>query len=147
MQIAKHIFFYAAIAASGFILWMMLERSFFNGSISYQVFSTVGGLAILLAGMYFGRNMFTKTVVQKEIIEKEVFVPFNMHIAENNLLSAREAEILLLMSRGLTNEQIGKELFISLNTVKTHLAKMYSKLDVKNRTSAIARAKELKILV
>jgi LuxR family maltose regulon positive regulatory protein len=58
-------------------------------------------------------------------------------------LTARELDILRGMAEGLSNKEIGQKLFISAGTVKAHSAAIYRKLDVANRTGAIARAKDL----
>ncbi|MBW6436015.1 response regulator transcription factor [Actinoplanes hulinensis] len=55
-------------------------------------------------------------------------------------LSAREAEVLRLVAAGLTNAEIGKRLFISEATVKTHLLRAFNKLDVADRTAAVTTA-------
>jgi DNA-binding NarL/FixJ family response regulator len=55
-------------------------------------------------------------------------------------LSARETSVLALAARGLTNAEIGRELFISEATVKTHLTRACAKLGVSGRTAAVARA-------
>ncbi|MEU7985724.1 response regulator [Streptosporangium canum] len=55
-------------------------------------------------------------------------------------LSPREAEVLSLVARGLTNAQIGKALFISETTVKTHLLRVFGKLGVSDRTAAVTTA-------
>ena len=55
-------------------------------------------------------------------------------------LSAREVEVLRLVARGLTNAEIGKSLFISEATVKTHLLRVFNKLDVTDRTAAVTTA-------
>jgi len=62
-------------------------------------------------------------------------------------LTEREAEILQLLARGLSNQQIGAELSIALPTVKWHLRNVFAKLDAPTRTGALARARELKINV
>ena len=54
------------------------------------------------------------------------------------LLTGREQELLIALSKGNTNIQIASELEISLNTVKFHLKNLYSKLNVKNRAQAVA---------
>lgn len=61
-------------------------------------------------------------------------------------LSQREAEVLRLVARGLTNADIGRELFISEATVKTHLLRAFQKLDVADRTAAVTRAMSLGII-
>ena len=55
-------------------------------------------------------------------------------------LSARETEVLRLVAQGLTNADIGKRLFISEATVKTHLLRTFNKLDVADRTAAVTTA-------
>ncbi|UCF97321.1 MAG: hypothetical protein JSV89_19430 [Spirochaetaceae bacterium] len=61
-------------------------------------------------------------------------------------LSDRELEILRLISEGLTNQQIGTKLFISLNTVKTHTRNIYAKLETHTRTQTVSRARGLGLL-
>ncbi len=58
-------------------------------------------------------------------------------------LSPREIEVLKLVAAGRSNREIGKELFLSETTVKSHLVHIFGKLGVKSRTSAVARAREL----
>ena len=55
-------------------------------------------------------------------------------------LSARETEVLRLVAAGRTNADIGKQLFISEATVKTHLLRVFNKLDVADRTAAVTTA-------
>lgn len=61
-------------------------------------------------------------------------------------LTAREVEILRLVAAGMQNQEIADHLVISLATVKRHIANMYGKLGVENRTGAVARATELRLL-
>jgi LuxR family maltose regulon positive regulatory protein len=62
------------------------------------------------------------------------------------LLSRRELELLGLIASGCSNKDIAGRLVISLGTVKRHTVNIFNKLDVKNRTEAVARARELKLL-
>lgn len=55
-------------------------------------------------------------------------------------LTPREAELLTLLAKGMTNKELGKALFISEATVKTHLAHIYSKLGVDTRAAAVSVA-------
>jgi DNA-binding NarL/FixJ family response regulator len=59
------------------------------------------------------------------------------------LLSNRESEVLGLVSRGCTNQQIARKLLISVSTVKKHVRNVISKLGVSDRTQAAVRAVEL----
>jgi len=61
-------------------------------------------------------------------------------------LSSRELEVLELLAQGKTNLEIARQLFIAPGTVKAHTASIYRKLDVANRTEAVARARQLAIL-
>ncbi len=58
-------------------------------------------------------------------------------------LSPREIEVLKLIEAGYSNQEIASRLFISITTVKRHISNIYAKLDVKARTQAVARGKEL----
>lgn len=61
-------------------------------------------------------------------------------------LSERELEVLGLISEGDSNQEIAEKLVISVGTVKRHTVNIYSKLDVKNRTEAVAKARDLDLL-
>ncbi|HKQ06930.1 MAG TPA: LuxR C-terminal-related transcriptional regulator [Blastocatellia bacterium] len=61
-------------------------------------------------------------------------------------LSRRELEVLRLIAQGFSNREIGKRLFLALVTVKGHNQKIFGKLQVKNRTEAVARGRELGLL-
>ena len=58
-------------------------------------------------------------------------------------LTSREAEVLSLVAEGRTNRDIGRALFLSEATVKSHLVHIFTKLGVGSRTAAVARAREL----
>jgi len=61
-------------------------------------------------------------------------------------LTAREIELLRLVAAGLSNQEIAEKLVIAVGTVKAHTASIYSKLEVRSRTQAVARARELGLL-
>jgi LuxR family maltose regulon positive regulatory protein len=62
-------------------------------------------------------------------------------------LTPRELEILSLLAQGLPNKEIGQQLFIAPKTVERHTLNIYAKLGVKNRTQAVARAREIDLLL
>lgn len=64
----------------------------------------------------------------------------------NEILSIREMEVLKYLKEGLNNTEIANSLFVSVNTVKTHLLNIYTKLDVHSRTEALAKANEFGIM-
>lgn len=58
----------------------------------------------------------------------------------------REYEVLTLLAIGNSNREIAEQLFVSPNTVKTHLGSLYGKLEVSRRTQAVRKAKELRLI-
>jgi|JI9StandDraft_1071089.scaffolds.fasta_scaffold00356_27 DNA-binding NarL/FixJ family response regulator len=70
----------------------------------------------------------------------------NFHVNPNSPLTKRETEILSLIAEGKTYTQISEELFISKETSKTHIKNIYSKLQVKSKSEAIARANMDKLI-
>ena len=61
-------------------------------------------------------------------------------------LTERELEVLRLLATGASNRAVAKELVVTLDTVKRHVSHLFSKLEVANRTQAVARARELGLL-
>ncbi|MFS8202469.1 response regulator [Streptomyces sp. CWNU-52B] len=61
-------------------------------------------------------------------------------------LTRRETEVLALVAEGLSNQGVGKRLHLTEGTVKSHLARIYTKLGVDSRTAAVATAAELGIV-
>ncbi len=61
-------------------------------------------------------------------------------------LSVRERHVLRLLAQGLSNKQLAREMSVSENTVKTHLANVYAKLGVSRRTEALAAALRLGLI-
>jgi ATP/maltotriose-dependent transcriptional regulator MalT len=61
-------------------------------------------------------------------------------------LTERESEILALMAQGMSNREIGAQLFLSAKTVENYSLTLYAKLAVKSRGQAVAKARELGLL-
>jgi LuxR family maltose regulon positive regulatory protein len=61
-------------------------------------------------------------------------------------LSERELEVLRLVVAGFTNREIAEQLIVSLGTIKTHINHIYQKLGVRNRTQAVAQARDLNLV-
>jgi LuxR family transcriptional regulator, maltose regulon positive regulatory protein len=61
-------------------------------------------------------------------------------------LTSRELEILQLLARGYTNQKIADKLYVSINTIKTHVSNLFDKLGARNRIDALVRAKDAGIL-
>jgi len=92
----------------------------------------------------------TKTKIPKKLIDKLKLVidkreKFKKINSESGL-SDRELNALKLLAEDLSNQEIADKLFISLNTVKTHLKNIFLKLEVDNRSGAVAKAKEMGLI-
>ena len=80
-------------------------------------------------------NYLSEELERVQSGEKSIFVEYD--------LTAREAEILERIAKGDSNKKIAEELFISINTVKFHVKKIYEKLDVSNRKQAFQKVKAI----
>jgi DNA-binding NarL/FixJ family response regulator len=73
----------------------------------------------------------------------EYFRRPTVSVEEDTKLSAREEEMLTWLARGYSNKEIGDHLAISINTVRTHLQRIYKKLHVRGRMEAVAKHKSV----
>jgi LuxR family maltose regulon positive regulatory protein len=80
------------------------------------------------------------------VLERDVSSTASPGTRLSEPLSERELEVLALLAAGKSNRQIASELFVALSTVKTHVKNIYGKLDVRNRTQAVSRARKLELL-
>ncbi|AXI28300.1 DNA-binding response regulator [Priestia megaterium] len=105
------------------------------GATSYLLkTSKAGEIAAAIRRTYEGESVLEPEVTGKMM--SKMRKPSLPH----EELTAREMEILLLMTQGKTNQEIADELFIALKTVKTHVSNLLSKLDVQDRTQAVIYA-------
>jgi DNA-binding NarL/FixJ family response regulator len=85
----------------------------------------------------------TRVRAGERVVDPGVLVVHTAHDdepTEPSALTAREREVLVLLSNGHSNREIASSLYVSLPTVKTHLAHIYAKLGAKNRNEALGRA-------
>lgn len=67
-------------------------------------------------------------------------------VAPDSIISKREEEVLQLIAEGLSTTEVASRLYISVKTVKNHLASVYQKLDSRDRTQAVVRAVRMGII-
>jgi len=65
---------------------------------------------------------------------------------EQYRITQREYEVLQLIAQGLSNQEIAAQMFVSLNTVKTHTSNLFSKLDAQRRTQAVEHARAIGLI-
>jgi len=79
--------------------------------------------------LWVSREIMTKTILENR--DRDIIT-----ITDQNTLTPREIEILSFIALGAKNEHIAEELFISPNTVKTHIYNIFKKINVPNRLQA-----------
>lgn len=92
-----------------------------------------------------------KTYIGQAVLEPEVTTKMMQRMrspqhALHDSLTEREMEILLLMAKGLSNQEIADQAYITLKTAKTHVSNILSKLDVQDRTQAVIYAYEHQLI-
>ncbi len=98
-------------------------------------------IALIAAG-FLALGVWAGTRLVPRQAAGEGFVA-NERVRETLGISDREFEVLELLAAGRSNKEIASALNVSPNTVKTHVAKLFGKLEAKRRTEAILRAREL----
>lgn len=84
----------------------------------------------------------TRRLIETFVAQRPAGLATSSTVEALRTLTDREREILVLVARGLTNDQIGAELFISPATVKTHVARIMAKIDAHDRAQLVVRAYE-----
>ena len=133
--------FFTALLA--IILKWLEYRFWIRGHMIELYVGLIAGMFLLL-GIWMGLKWTSRRQQGTTTLHPPV-IP-NAEQVKKIGLSAREQEVLALIARGHSNQEIADQLFVSLSTVKTHVSNVLSKLDVKRRTQAIQKAKELNIL-
>jgi two-component system, NarL family, response regulator LiaR len=137
----KTIFLYGFSLAALVALLKFFEYRFFIRDLSMEIYVGVVAILFTALGIWAGLKLTRKKIVL-------VAGDFHQDTEVLNRLgiSKREQEVLDLISKGHSNQEIADKLFVSINTVKTHSSNLFQKLEVSRRTQAIQRAKELRII-
>ena len=129
---------YGLILAAGAVLLQWLEFQYFARTHPVELYLTLIALVFMGVGVWVGAKLFRRPA-------PAAFEP-NTRAQASLGISEREFEVLEHLAAGRSNKEIAGKLNVSPNTVKTHVARLYEKLEVKRRTEAIVRARELGIL-
>lgn len=123
-------------------LFQLGKYSLLSGNLKIEM--AIAGIAIIffVIGIYINKRSLQKNTQSTNNQDKNIDPKKIQELG----LSNREYEILVEISRGLSNKEIGEKLFVSESTVKTHISNLFLKLNAKRRTQAIQIAKELNII-
>ena len=131
----RTILIYGAILAAGSVGLQWLQYRFLVRTYPVEAYVALIALAFMGLGVWVGARLFRRA--------PEAPFEVNTQVRETLGISEREMQVLELLASGRSNKEIANRLEVSPNTVKTHVAKLFDKLEVKRRTEAILRAREL----
>jgi len=129
---------YGAILAAGTFLLEWLQFRLLVRTHAVEAYVVLVAAAFLGLGVWLGARLFRHGPAAP-------FVP-NTRVQQTLGISDRELEVLALLAAGGSNKEIARRLEVSPNTVKTHVTKLFAKLEASRRTEAIQRARELGML-
>jgi two-component system, NarL family, response regulator LiaR len=139
--VKKTILIYGLAMAILIFTLKYLEYRLFVHDLSTEFY--VGIIAVFFTGLGIWAGL--RLTSRKVILIGPEFV-FNEVELHRLGISKREHEVLELMAKGLSNQEIADKLFVSLNTIKTHTSNLFLKLEVSRRTQAVQKAKELRLI-
>ena len=129
---------YAVILALAAFLLQWIEYQYLFQEIPAGLFVIPIAVGFMLLGLWVGRQLTPGP-------KPDTFQP-NEAAAAALGLTVREREVLALMAEGQSNKEIARSLSVSPNTIKTHVANLYAKLDVAKRTQAVRKAQTLALI-
>jgi DNA-binding CsgD family transcriptional regulator len=132
----RTILIYGVLLAVGAVGLEWLQYRFLVRAYPAEAGLAVLALAFLGLGVWVGARLFRRPAAPATF-------ETNTRAQESLGISGRELQVLELLAAGRSNKEIANELDVSPNTVKTHVAKLFEKLEVRRRTEAILRAREL----
>ena len=136
----KHILIYGLLMAALIITLKYFEYSYFVKNLSQEIYMGLIALFFTALGVWIAIKLGTLKR------SPENSARLNKKLQKDLELSEREMEVLVGMTEGLSNKEIAEKLYLSENTIKTHAAILFFKLDVKRRTQAVKKARELTLI-
>jgi two-component system, NarL family, response regulator LiaR len=137
----RTILIYGASLAILIFVLKFIEYQYLVRDLTLEFYLGVVAVLFTVMGIWMGLRLSRKRITTEET----TFVPDDNSIRQLGI-SKREHDVLTLMAEGLSNQEIADKLFVSLNTVKTHSANLFLKLQVRRRTQAIQKAKQLHLI-
>lgn len=127
----------AALAASAFAL-QQLEYRYLARVLAPEVYGVLIAVAFTALGLWAGRRL-TAPAPAADFVRNDAAL-------KALGVTDREYEVLTLLAEGLANKEIARRLEVSPNTVKTHVARLFEKLEAERRLQAVQRARDLSLI-
>ncbi len=135
----RTVFLYGLLMAAAAFVLQWLELRYAVRHFSTEAYIAILAVLFAVLGMWVGHWLTRTTSVS------ETFA-VNEQALKTLGISPREVQVLERLARGDSNQEIAEALFVSANTIKTHLKNLYAKLDVSRRTQAVGKARELGLI-
>lgn len=134
----KPVLFYAVALAVGAFVLQWLQYQYVVRAFAPEIYVVLIALGFTGLGIWAGYRLTPKTAA----------APFERNDAAIKSLGLTDRELTMLerLAAGDANKEIARTLDISPNTVKTHIANLFQKLEVQRRTQAIQKARELRLI-
>ncbi|MBX7051784.1 MAG: response regulator transcription factor [Flavobacteriales bacterium] len=142
----RYIILYGFVVAGLVVIMNWLDFHFLMHSLSMEIYLGLVALIFAFTGGWIGWRYTRPSMAGSAQIETTSDVPTTELTNDTSGLSPRELEVLELIAMGFSNQEIADKLFVSLNTVKSHSSNLFLKLDVKRRTQAVSKARELGLI-
>ena len=136
--VKKTIAIYSLAVAGGAFILQWLRYQYVARFFSTEIYVAVVALGFASLGVWVGLRLAAPSGEKTRAVNQRALRALG--------ISPREHEVLTLLADGNSTKEIAESLFVSANTIKTHLANLYAKLDVSRRTQAIRKARSLGLL-
>ena len=141
MKTFRSILLYAVSLALLTVALRLLEYRLLIVDHARELYIGVIALLFTGVGVWVGQNLRNR-VRHTPLIGAESLTTFSAspEALRRTGVTARELEVLQLVALGLSTREIADKLFVSINTVKTHTASLFQKLDARRRTQVVQKA-------
>lgn len=139
----KTVLLYGLLGGVLIVVLKVVEYRYLVLAHSLEIYGGIVALLFSALGIWLGLKLTRtrETVVVREVAVVGPFTRNEARLVELGI-TPREFEILEALAAGHSNREIAERLFVSENTVKTHAARLFDKLQARRRTQVIQRAKE-----
>jgi DNA-binding NarL/FixJ family response regulator len=137
-SMTRIVILYALGLAAGAFLLQWLQYTYLVRVFTTEIY--IGLIALAFAGLGVWAGMRLARRPAPATFEKNTAALATLGI------TLREQEVLALLAAGKSNKEIAQKLGVSPNTVKTQIASLYQKLEVRRRTQAVQKARELALI-
>jgi DNA-binding NarL/FixJ family response regulator len=136
--LTKTILAYALAIAIGVFLLEWVQYQYLARRFGFEIFLALIALGFGGLGLWLGVRLTARPPAKT--FEKNTAALQTLGISE------REYDVLAALAKGISNKEIARDLGVSPNTIKTHLQRLFDKLEVTRRAQAVDKARQLRLV-